>query len=265
MTTNDFILVSKIEGIATVTLNRPEKRNALNDQVVLQLSQVLRELAQDEKVKVVLLQGSGEHFCAGADINWMQKIATATDDENYEDAQRLSDLIYSWYMFPKPTIVLAHGATVGGGLGLVAAADIAVAAKNASFGFSEVKIGIAPSIVSPYVVAAIGERMAHYYFLTGERFGAEVAHRIHLVQELAEVDALPSVGVTLAQTLLKNSSHAMRAAKQLIRYVAKEKITDVLAQKTAEHLAHMRKTSDAQEGLKAFLEKRTPIFHEKEV
>jgi methylglutaconyl-CoA hydratase len=167
----EFITVATAGSIATLTLNRPDKRNAMHGPLMMELQHALGLLAEDSS-RVLLINGRGENFCAGGDIGWMQKIAAGSDDENYRDAQLLADLLYQLYVFPKPVIVLAHGATLGGGLGFVAAADIAIAASNASFGLPEVKIGITPSIISPYVISAIGERMAHYYFLTGERFGA---------------------------------------------------------------------------------------------
>lgn len=257
----EFVRVSHAERIATVTLNRPDKHNAMNGQVVAEISQALKALALDDS-RVLMIHGNGENFCAGGDIAWMQKIAAGTEDENYDDAQALADMLFQLYMFPKPTIVLAHGATLGGGFGLLTAADIAIAATNAKFGLPEVKIGITPSIISPYAIAAIGERAAHYYFLTGERFGAEEALRLGLIHRVAEPDALMSVGISIAHTLLQNSPNALRSAKSLLRYVAKQKISDVLMQKTAEHLAEMRATPEAQEGLKSFQEKRAPKWDE---
>lgn len=253
--TYQYLRIAKNDTITTVTLNRPEKRNALHGPLISELLKVLEKMAVDE-TNILIINGAGEHFCAGADIAWMQKIAGGSINENYDDAQLLTDLVYQLYTFSKPTIVLAHGATMGGGLGLLAACDIAIAAENASFGFSEVKIGIAPSVVSPYVIAAIGERAAHYYFLTAEKFGAVEAQRIGLVHRVAKQDDLYNAGMRIAQTLQENSPKAMTAAKQLIRRVSKEKISKDLAQKTAEHLAELRATPDAQEGLNAFLEKR---------
>ena len=253
----EFIIVSLTDGIASVALNRPEKRNAMHGPLIKELSQILKKLATDNS-HLLIIHGKGEHFCAGGDIDWMKKMATSSETENYDDAQALADLLYQLYTFPKPTIVLAQGATLGGGLGLLAAADIAIAAKNTVFGLPEVKVGLTPSIISPYVIAAIGERMAHYYFLTGERFGVEIAYQMNLIHQIAEDDALTSSGMTVAQKLLQNSPHALKIAKQLIRHVAKEEINEPLVQKTAEHLAELRTTPEAQEGLKAFLEKRLP-------
>lgn len=254
------IITSTSEGITTITLNRPEKRNALNGQLIHELLQALRVAAVDQHTHILIIQGNGEHFCAGADILWLQEMVAAANERNYKDAYMLADLLYQLYLFPKPTIVLAQGATMGGGLGLLATCDIAIAAKNASFGFSEVKIGLAPSTISPYIIAAIGERATHYYFLTGERFGTEEAHRISLIHQITEPEALTSVGLSVAKTLLQNSPNAMIAVKQLIRRVAKEKITENLAQKTAEHLANLSTSPEAQEGLRAFLEKREPAW-----
>src|SRR5579885_3474108 len=211
----EFISVSHTEHLAILTLNRPEKRNAIHGPMLKELLQALRTLSADEQTGVLLINANGEHFCAGADIAWMQKIASGSYEENYDDAQLLADLMYQLYSFPKATIGLAHGATLGGGLGLLSACDIAIAAKNASFGFSEVKIGITPSTISPYVIAAIGERAAHYYFLTGERFGAEEAYRIGLLHHVTENDALKSTGLMIANRILENNQQAVMAAKQL--------------------------------------------------
>ncbi|VVC77306.1 Hydroxycinnamoyl-CoA hydratase-lyase [Aquicella siphonis] len=255
--TTEFIKVSRSDGIGIITLNRPDKRNAMHGPMIVELLRALKKFANDDS-RLLLLHGEGEHFCAGGDIAWMQKIALGSDDENYDDAQSLADLLYHLYTFPKPSLVLAHGMTLGGGMGLLAAADIAVASRSASFGLPEVRIGLTPSMISPYVIAAIGERAAHYYFLTGERFGAEEAFRVGLIHQLSEADALMSTGMSLAQTLLMNSPQALRSAKQLIRRVSKQTISEDLAQKTAEHLAELRTTAEAQEGLHAFLEKRPP-------
>jgi methylglutaconyl-CoA hydratase len=253
----EFINTSQADAIATITLNRPDKRNAMHGPLIAEVIAALEIFARDES-RILLINGNGDNFCAGGDISWMQKIAAGSSDENYDDARLLAEMLYQLYHYPKPTIVLAHGAVLGGGLGLLAAADIAIAANNARFGLPEVKIGLTPSMISPYVIAAMGERLAHYYFLTGEQFGADEAFRIGLVHQIAEAEALESVGVALAQNMLKNSPQALRAAKQLIRFVTKQKISEELAQKTSEHLAELRVTAEAQEGLKAFLQKRKP-------
>lgn len=254
----EFIEFTVANQVGMLTLNRPQKRNAMNAGMIKEILQVLQNAASDEQIKVLVIKGNGEHFCAGADIKNMEEMITASSDENYSDAQRLADMMYRIHSFPKPTVVLAQGAIMGGGLGLLAACDIAIASVNAVFAFSEVKIGLAPSTISPYVLNAIGERAAYYYFLTAEKFDAKEAHRIGLIQRVADENTLQSTGDKLIEQLLQNGPAAMRAVKHLIQYVAKEKITVSLGQKTAEHLADLRVTPEAQEGLKSFLEKRKP-------
>jgi methylglutaconyl-CoA hydratase len=251
----EFILMSEANGIATITLNRPDKRNAMHGLLVKEFLNALNKLITSDS-RILIINGNGESFCAGGDIAWMQKIAKSSESENNEDAQLLADMLYQLYSFPKPTIVLAHGATLGGGLGLLAAADIAIAAKNTTFGLPEVKIGITPSMISPYIISAIGERAAHYYFLTGNRFDVNEAYRLGLIHQVTEDNELMYVALALAKSILQSSPQALSEAKKLIRSVAKEKISENLAQKTAEHLANIRASEEAQEGLRAFVEKR---------
>jgi methylglutaconyl-CoA hydratase len=254
----EYLLLSIAKGIATITFNRPEKRNAMNGDMIKEIAAVLTQLEKDPACHVIIINGNGDHFCAGADISWMKTTGTLTLADNQRDAVILANLLYQLYEFPKPTIALAHGAVLGGGLGIVSVCDIALASKSASFGFPEAKIGIAPSTISPYVMAAIGERAAHYYFLTGVRFDALEGHRIGLVHQVIEDNDLAEAGDALAQTLLQNGPQALMAIKQLIHHVAGEKITPALGQYTSSHLANLRNSPEAQEGLKAFLEKRTP-------
>lgn len=256
----EFVKLTQENGIGILTLNRPDKRNAMHGSMIEEILKGLHLLAQDDSVRLVIVNGNGENFCAGGDIAWMQKMALAGDQENVEDATLLADMVYQLYVFPKPTIALVHGATMGGGMGLVSACDIAIAASNSSFSLSEVKIGITPSVISPYVVAAIGERYAHYYFLTGERFDAETARKINLVHQVVETTELMNTGLALANNMLKNSPNAMFEAKFLLKHVAKKEISEELVHETAAHLADMRRTDEAQEGLKAFVEKRTPVW-----
>jgi methylglutaconyl-CoA hydratase len=246
------------EGVTTLTLNRPEKRNALDGQLISTLHHALTTLAHDTHTRMVIITGNGDHFCAGADISWMEKFAQASYEENKVDAEQLADMLYQLYMFPKPTLVLAHGATLGGGLGLVAAADFSLAAENATFGFPEVKMGLIPAVISPYVIMAMGERAAHYYFLTGIRFHVIEAQRLGLIQQITANDLLIEAGTALAQTLLQNAPEAMGSAKQLIRQVSSVKVSEALVEDTAAQLATRRVSPEAQEGLRAFLEKRTP-------
>lgn len=257
-----YLVVTREKDLAILTFNRPDKRNAMNGEMLTEISAALDEMKEDKNVSVVIINGNGKHFCAGADISWMKTVGTFSSDENQRDAEVLASLLHQIYEFPKPTIALAHGAVLGGGMGIVSVCDIALAAKNSSYGFPEVKIGIAPSTISPYVIAAIGARAAHYYFLTGVRFDAQEAHRIGLIHQLTEDTALYQTGHALAQTLLQNGPKALIAIKQLIHRVANEKITPELGKMTAQHLASLRMSPEAQEGLKAFLEKRSPIWNE---
>lgn len=257
-----YLQITVENGIGIITFNRPEKRNAINVEMLHEISRALTQLENEKGAGVLLLNGNGEHFCAGADINWMKSVGTLDSAANERDAEVLANLLYQLYEFPKPTIALAHGAVLGGGMGMIAVCDIALASKSASFGFPEVKIGIAPSTISPYVISAIGARAAHYYFLTGVRFDANEAHAIGLVHQVTEDATLFQTGHALATILLQNSPAALVATKQLIHRVAHEAITPELSRITAKHLADLRITNEAQEGLKAFLEKRAPTWNQ---
>ena len=254
---NEPVVTTISKGIARIALNRPQKSNALNGVFVADIRQALKNLLSDSAARVVLIEGHGEHFCAGGDIHWMQEMAEKSYETNYQDAHAIAELMHELYAFPKPTIALAHGTTLGGGLGLLTACDIAFASTNAIFGFSEVKLGIAPSTISPYVIAAIGQRMARYYFLTGQRFDAVEAKRIGLVHEVVAVNELLNAGLAMANKLLANSSQAMAGIKALIQGVAGQHLSEDIAQFTAGNLASLRMSADGQEGLKAFIEKRT--------
>lgn len=256
--TQTFISIDYQSSLAIISLNRPDKRNAMHGPMIEELLQTLQSFANETTITALVIRGNGEHFCAGADIKWMQSITAGSYEQNYDDAQYLADLMYTLYNFPKPTVAVVHGAAMGGGMGIVAACDIAIAAENAAFAFSEVKIGIAPSTISPYVVAAIGERAAHYYFLTGEKFNASTAKEIGLVHQVTNDVIVATKKIT--DMLCQNSPHAMKEIKQLLRGIANEKISAALAQKTAEHLANIRVSPQAKEGLLAFSEKRAPIW-----
>ena len=260
MTSESVVLISASNGVHTITLNKPGKRNAMDKVFVQELLSALTEVEEDKSTGVLILRANGEHFSAGADIGWMQKIAAGSKEDNVQDALELATVMHRIYTFSKPVIVLAQGATLGGGLGLLAACDIAIAANNASFAFSEVKIGITPSVVSPYVIAAMGERAARYYFLTAARFGAHEAHRMGFIHQVVEPGELDSTGMTIANEILCNSRHAVSEVKNLMKRVAREEIDENLIQFTAEHLADMRSTPDAKEGLQSFLEKRAPVW-----
>lgn len=256
----DDTLLHQIEanGTAIVTLNRPQLHNAFDDELIARLTTLFHELGSNNEVRTVLLTANGKSFSAGADLNWMRRMADYSESENYQDAMRLADMLRTLNELPKPTIALVHGATFGGGVGLVACCDIVLATPEASFSLSEVKLGIIPSVISPYVVSAIGPRMARRYLLTAERFDAEEARRIGLVHELVDADSLRTRADEIAATLFNNGPHALRECKDLIRTVARGAIDDTMVEETAKRIARIRASAEGKEGLGAFLDKRKP-------
>lgn len=243
---------------ATVLLNRPEVHNALDPDLVTELIKALKALEADATVRAIVIAGAGPSFCSGADINQMKKSATYAFDRNFADARLIAEMFYTVRMLEKPTIARVHGAVRGGGLGLVAAADIAVSARTASFRFSEVKLGIIPALVSPFVIAAIGERIARRYMLTGEEFNATEACRIGLVHDVVEDENLDTnIGRLLAQ-LRSSGPHAIPVAKKLVADMAQAPLDEKVVAESARRMAKIRATPEAQEGLSAFLEKRKP-------
>lgn len=249
-------------GCATLCLNNPEQHNAFDDSLIAELTGSLRQLADDPQVRVVILAAAGKSFSAGADLNWMRRVADYTLEENVHDALGLAELMRTLNELPKPTIALVQGATFGGGVGLVAACDIAIASERASFSLSEVKLGLIPAAISPYVLAAIGERAARRYFLTAERFSAAEALRIGLLHQVVSAEELEQTGSAICQQLLQNGPQALSEAKQLIRDVTGRPIDAELIEMTAERIAAIRATDEGREGLNAFLQKRKPYWTE---
>ncbi len=250
------------DGNATVMLNRPQMHNAFDPAMTRMLTASLEKLDADPKVRAVVLLGAGKSFCAGADIGHMQASAKFSLEQNYKSAQESTRMFYTIYKLSKPTIACVHGAVRGGGIGLVAACDIAIAARNATFRLSEVKIVVIPSMISPYVIAAIGERQARRYFISGEEFDAAEAWRLGLVHEIAEEEALNgTVGAMLTQ-LYSSGPKAMAAAKKLIGLSAHATIDKSILDETSHRIAEIRATPEGQEGLTAFLEKRKPNWVE---
>jgi methylglutaconyl-CoA hydratase len=248
------------EGNATVVLNRPEVHNAFDPEMVEELSENLRELDVNPGVRAVVLLGAGRNFCAGADIAHMKQSATYSRRQNFRVAQHAARMFYTLNGLGKPTIACVRGAARGGGVGLIAACDIAIAARDATFRLSEVKLGIIPAMISPYVIAAIGERMARRYMLSGEEFDAAEAFRIGLIHDIAEEEDLNArVGRMLAH-LHSSGPRAVAAIKALIPVSARVPLDDAIVDETARRIAALRATREAQEGLAAFLEKRKPSW-----
>lgn len=246
-------------GVAMVLLNRPDKRNALNIEMINELADVFETLSKATEVRLVMLRGAGPSFCAGVDLEWMQAARVFTQHDNEEDAFALAEMLRKLYELPQVTVAQLHGAVMAGACGLAAACDIAIARTGAQFGFTEVRLGILPATISPYVVGAIGARWTRALFVTGERFDAELAHRIglvhHVVADEAAMDALTEI---IAEHVFASSPLAIAEAKDLIEEVSGREIDHALSRFTARRLAAVRVSRDGQEGLAAFLEKRKP-------
>lgn len=245
-------------GIAFLTLNRPEKHNAFDQLMVEELLKVLEYLNRLNHVRIVILKAAGKHFSAGADLEGMQRMAHSTEEENLADASLLAKLMHVLYTLPKVTIALAQGGVYGGGVGLIACCDLALANTHTLFCLSEVKVGLIPAVISPYVVRAIGERQARRYFLTAEKIDAQKALALNLVHEVVEPSMLLEQGYQLAKQILCNAPQALQAAKQFVQEVANTPFSNMLMQKTVAKIANLRVSEEAQEGVQAFLEKRTP-------
>jgi len=243
--------------VARVWLNRPEVRNALDGGTVAELRSLLFDLGSDDTVRVIVLGGRGKAFCAGADLNWMKAMASFTRDDNLREAQSLADLYFTVYDSPKPVVARVHGAALGGGSGLVAACDIAIAASGTVFGFTEVRLGLIPSVISPYVFPRIGESAARELFLTGERFDAAKAAGVGLVREAVPEGELDARVEERVERLLKAGPRAIAEVKELIEEIAFRRVEDV-QRYTVERIAEIRTSPEGQEGMRAFLEKRKP-------
>lgn len=247
-------------GVEAVTLNRPDVRNAFNDEVIAELTAVFTELARRPEVRCVVLAGNGPAFCAGADLNWMKRMAGYGRDENLEDASALARMLETIYRCPKPTVARVQGDTYAGGMGLVAACDMAIAVDTAQFCLSEVKLGLIPATISPYVIRAMGPRAAHRYFLTAERFGAAEALRIGFVHEVVAAGELDAAVGRLTQSLVAAGPEALKACKKLLHDVAGEEITAGLVRRTVEGIADIRASDEGREGIQSFLGKRKPAW-----
>lgn len=247
-------------AVAYVTLNRPEVHNAFNDILIQELGKIFRHIDNEPSVRVMVLGAVGKTFSAGADLQWMQKVARFSEQENTEDALGLAQMMANLHALGKPTIVKIQGAAYGGGVGLIAACDIAVASHSAIFCLSEVKLGVIPAVISPYVLKAIGERQASRYFLTAETFDAKTAQQIGLIHSVVQPNDLDLEIEKIIQSLLQGAPLAQREAKKLIRDISHQPIDTVLIRNTAERIARLRISVEGQEGISAFLKKLPPSW-----
>ena len=243
--------------VARIVLNRPEVRNAFNEKLISELYDVFWELKENEGVRLIVVTGEGKSFCAGADLNWMRSVMNYDFEQNYAETLKLAKLMNLIYRHPKPVIARVNGAAIGGGVGLASACDIVIASDKAVFGLSEVKLGLVPAAISPYVIARIGEARARELFITGERISAAKAYDINLVNQIAPLEKLDEEVEIKIETILKNGPNAVKAAKELI-YQAVSSNLDDLEKYTAKLIAELRLSEEAQEGMSAFLEKRKP-------
>jgi methylglutaconyl-CoA hydratase len=261
--TEPLILYKTADGVATISLNRPEVHNAFNEMVIGDLTEAFRKAEADKSVRVVVLRGEGKSFSAGGDLNWMRRMADYTYQQNVNDAMRLGVLLKTINYLSKPTIALVHGNIFGGGVGLTACCDISVAEAGAQFCLSEVRIGLIPSIIAPYVINAMGERMARRYFMTAERFDAETAHRIGFVHELAPQGGLDAAAQKLIAALMDGAPAAQGRGKKLMLDIVGRPIDDKLIELTVKQIAEARASEEGKEGLSAFLNKTEPSWRKK--
>ncbi len=261
MTTSSFQTIEleySEKGFATLWLNRPEKNNAFNAEMIRELVSAIDQIQADKTLRFLVLRGRGKHFSAGADLAWMQQSAKLDFEANLTDARELAELMYSLYHLKLPTLAVVQGAAFGGAVGLVACCDMAIGAHDALFSLSEVRIGLAPAVISPFVVKAIGERATRRYALTGERFGGERARDLGLLSESYAATELDDAMQGWLDNLMLNSPQAMRASKDLLREAASASLSPALRRYTENAIARIRVSPEGQEGLNAFLEKRKP-------
>ena len=251
------------DGVAWIWLNRPDVRNAMNDVMISELNHAVQSAIDDSLIRVIVLAGRGKAFCAGGDLNWMRKAKDMKPDEAINDSLKLAQLLQSLYQSPKPTVACVHGSAFAGGMGLVAACDIAIASSATKFCLSEVKLGLIPAMISPYVIRAMGERAARRYFLTAEVFEAAEAYRIGLINELCSDEELDAQLGRLLAHLLQGAPYALAQSKQLIRDVEGQVINSDLATLTAKRIATIRASDEAQEGIAAFFDKRQPAWQQR--
>lgn len=267
MTTPDDVSATVLvdvaaNGVATVTMNRASVHNAFNEHVIADLTAAFRRVGEDAGVRVVLLRGAGRSFSAGADLDWMKRISGYGFDENVEDAMGLATLLRVLDECPKPTVAVVHGPAFGGGVGLISACDIAIGVDTAVFALTEVRLGLIPSVISPYVIPAIGERACRRYFLSGERFSAVEAKAFGLLHEMVPAAELEDRVARTVAELMNCGPVGQGAAKELIRAVARRPLSHEVMLDTAHRIARQRASSEGREGVTAFLEKRDPAWRQ---
>lgn len=256
----ETLTITREDRVATVTLNRPDVRNAFNETTIAEIKQAFSELGEDADLRAIVLAANGPAFCAGADLNWMKKMAGYTHAENHADALQLAEMLRTIYLCPKPVVAKVQGDCYAGGMGLVAACDIIIAVEEANFCLSEVKLGLIPATISPYVIKAMGENASRRYFLTAERFGAQEALRIGFAHEVVSTETLDAKVTEIVKALVNNSPNAVQQAKVLVRDVAGQPVNDALLADTAERIAQIRASDQGREGVASFLEKRKPAW-----
>lgn len=253
------ILLEADAGVGIITLNRPEKHNAFDAELIIELAQAIEMMTQDEAVRVIVLSSAGKSFCAGADLDWMRRAADYSPEENLREARQLAAMLHQLKACPKPVIARVQGPAYGGGVGLLACCDIVIATVDAQFVLSEVRFGLIPATIGPHVVAAIGERHARRYMLTAERFSAREAYRIGLIHELVvDAVALDTTVGELVGALLNNGPVALAECKALIAGIAGRPLTAELIEDTAQRITRLRASAEGREGMSAFLQKRKP-------
>ena len=252
------LLVNVEQHIATVTLNRPEIRNAFNDEMIADLTEVFKTLGANDEVRVIVLAAAGKAFCAGADLNWMRAMADYGYEENLADADKLAQMLKTIYECPKPTIAAVQGDVYAGGMGLVAVCDVAIAVRIANFCLSEVRLGLAPATISPYVIRALGARASQRYFLSAEVFDSKKARQLGFIHERVSEESLDDAVAEFCAKVVKNSPEAVKTCKDLLHEVAGVPITDELIADTVKGIADIRSSEQGKEGVQAFLQKRKP-------
>ena len=257
---NTLVFTEPSRYTAQITMSRPDVRNAFNDEVIAQLTQAFRQLGARDDVRCIVLAAKGPAFCAGADLNWMRKMADYSREENLADADKLAEMLRLIYECPKPTVARVQGDVVAGGMGLVAVCDIAVSVDTAHYCLSEVKLGLIPATISPYVIRAMGARAAHRYFLTAERFSAAEALRIGFVHEVVNAGQLDAKVAEITTALCNASPNAVKMCKKLLQDVADREISQPLIDATVAGIADTRSSPEGKEGVSSFLQKRKPSW-----